>query len=465
MSIQGYVDRIDVDTVGGWVFDDTNINLDVVVDLYDANEYLGSVPANMDGDDLKQAGIAKPDSRFLFRLPRRVAMADLPHITAVPRGHDASLPGNIADQIGYLTDQLYGEELRHPYYNAISSTCSAFVNGRAYFSMVGDVYADEQLFDSLAIVVQDAQSSRCAFNLPTLGCASGFWFFPDKENLGFKLEGVINTPADQLVRVHLRYREKKSQLVTEIPIAAIPVGALADESRALLPQDDMITRVIGPTADPWHGYVVGGWSNAVHLDWMNRKYAGKSLRECGAILDWGSGCARNTRPIMQIAGPDVDVIGIDVDPVNVQWSKDHIAGDRFLHTGYYPPLSLGADRFDVVYGLSVFTHLTELVQDMWLEEIHKLLKPGGMAFLTFHGEMSALPRIFSLDEIQNYVLRGIEDYVPDDALRMVGDDMNYYRSTFHTTRYIKERWGRFFDVMGLETALGGHQWFAACRKK
>ena len=119
----------------------------------------------------------------------------------------------------------------------------------------------------------------------------------------------------------------------------------------------------------------------------------------------------------------------------------------------------------MVYGLSIFTHLTELAQDLWLAELCRVLKPGGVAFLTFHGEAAAYSRGFSAAEIENYRLRGIEDYVLDRALIEVVDDSNYYRSTFHTTDYLRSRWSKYFDIVGIEGTTGGYQWFAACQKR
>src|SRR5438445_365600 len=45
-----------------------------------------------------------------------------------------------------------------------------------------------------------------------------------------------------------------------------------------------------------------------------------------------------------------------------------------------------ADRqFAVVYALSVFTHLPEPLQNAWMQEIRRVVRPGGHVIFTTHG--------------------------------------------------------------------------------
>ena len=54
--------------------------------------------------------------------------------------------------------------------------------------------------------------------------------------------------------------------------------------------------------------------------------------------------------------------------------------------GLEPGLDLAADDFDLVYSYSVFTHLPEVMQRPWLDELVRVTRPGGHLLLTFHGE-------------------------------------------------------------------------------
>jgi SAM-dependent methyltransferase len=50
-----------------------------------------------------------------------------------------------------------------------------------------------------------------------------------------------------------------------------------------------------------------------------------------------------------------------------------------------PPLPYPTGYFDVIYSVSVFTHLRRAAFDEWMTELVRCLRPGGLAMLTFHG--------------------------------------------------------------------------------
>ena len=51
-----------------------------------------------------------------------------------------------------------------------------------------------------------------------------------------------------------------------------------------------------------------------------------------------------------------------------------------------PPLAYCAGQFDFIYSLSVFTHMPETMQYAWVNELRRVLKPGGYLLVTTHGE-------------------------------------------------------------------------------
>lgn len=54
-----------------------------------------------------------------------------------------------------------------------------------------------------------------------------------------------------------------------------------------------------------------------------------------------------------------------------------------------PPLPFADASFDAVYGFSVFTHLSREPQATWVRELGRVLKPGGLVWLTFHDQAFA----------------------------------------------------------------------------
>ncbi|HWZ86736.1 MAG TPA: class I SAM-dependent methyltransferase [Thermoanaerobaculia bacterium] len=161
-------------------------------------------------------------------------------------------------------------------------------------------------------------------------------------------------------------------------------------------------------------------------------------------LDFGCGCGRVAR-WMGGAPPVVRLAGVDVDAAQVRWASRHLAG-RYSLMQPAPPLPFGAESFDVVYAVSIFTHLDEHAQFEWLAELARVLRPGGLLIATTHGpELSrGCPGLTAAD------LGALEErgFLAVDP----GGTFNE-RSSFHSAGYLEERWGRtltrrFFEPRG-----------------
>ena len=113
------------------------------------------------------------------------------------------------------------------------------------------------------------------------------------------------------------------------------------------------------------------------------------LDEPRSVLDFGCGCGRVTRYFESFAG---EVAGSDLSEPAVEWCRANLPFGRFEVNALAPPLAFDAASFDLVYALSVFTHLTEELQLAWRDEVLRVLRPGGLFLLTTHGE-SYVPRL------------------------------------------------------------------------
>jgi len=102
------------------------------------------------------------------------------------------------------------------------------------------------------------------------------------------------------------------------------------------------------------------------------------------VLDWGCGCGRIARH-WDADGGQIELFGCDINPALVNWSRENIPWGAFTTCELLPPLSYPDQHFDLVYGVSVLTHLTFEAHFLWMQEIWRVLKPGGMAILTTHG--------------------------------------------------------------------------------
>jgi len=103
-----------------------------------------------------------------------------------------------------------------------------------------------------------------------------------------------------------------------------------------------------------------------------------------SILDWGCGPARITRPIKKIY-PTAIVSGSDTNVTTITWNKAHIKEIDFIVQNHQPPLPFINQQFDLIIGFSVLTHIPAAAQHKWLLELHRTLKPGGIVWITTHG--------------------------------------------------------------------------------
>ena len=109
---------------------------------------------------------------------------------------------------------------------------------------------------------------------------------------------------------------------------------------------------------------------------------GLSLEESGPVLDFGCGCGRVVRHLSSLGGA---VHGSDLHPKLVAWCRRHLAFGRFETNGLEPPVAFEEGRFGLAYALSVFTHLPETLQGPWMQELRRVLRPGGHLVFSTHG--------------------------------------------------------------------------------
>lgn len=111
---------------------------------------------------------------------------------------------------------------------------------------------------------------------------------------------------------------------------------------------------------------------------------GIEIEQFEAMLDFGCGCGRVIRYWQTLAA--VQIYGTDYNPRLIEWCRRNLPFARFEVNALQPPLPDAADKFDFIYALSVFTHLTEDLQHRWLAELRRVLKPNGYLLITTHGD-------------------------------------------------------------------------------
>jgi SAM-dependent methyltransferase len=116
-------------------------------------------------------------------------------------------------------------------------------------------------------------------------------------------------------------------------------------------------------------------------DVLNRY--GLELNAFRKILDFGCGCGRVLRQWRSLTGPEV--YGIDYNPLLIDWCQRNLSFAKFGVNKTGLPLPFPDATFDFIYSISVFTHLTESNQRVWMDELMRVLKPGGHLLFSVHG--------------------------------------------------------------------------------
>lgn len=152
------------------------------------------------------------------------------------------------------------------------------------------------------------------------------------------------------------------------------------------------------------------------------------------IVDFGCGCARVLRHLVP-EETQARFHGVDVDAQAIEWCRKNLAGRaEFAVTERLPPLPFEDASVDVVYGVSVFSHIPEEDQQAWLAEFTRILAPGGILLLSVNG--ATVAKMATVPVREQLEAHGIA-YVRDGGIPGLPD---WYQMCFHTRHHIEQNW-------------------------
>lgn len=229
-----------------------------------------------------------------------------------------------------------------------------------------------------------------------------------------------------------------------------------------LPAANRRVRVINIDADDY--FLDSGFLQYARLQRALERAAGKTFGDCQRILDWGCGCGRVSRYFRD--RPAGSFAGADVDGENVDWCRRNLPSGDFHVLPLHPRSDLGAGSFDLVFGISVFTHLREADQFEWLAELHRITRPGAHLLLTVHGDTTVYRHRTNFNPSQlaermraGFLVTSNHQY---DAVLSESD---YYCETYHTEPYLRKTWGRYFKILDIVPGYIGPQDLVVLRRE
>lgn len=173
-----------------------------------------------------------------------------------------------------------------------------------------------------------------------------------------------------------------------------------------------------------------------------------------SYLDFGCASGRVIRHFA-CQHPDIRTYGCDINRLHVEWCNAYLPDNCAVFQNHsIPTLPLPDESLDLISAFSVFTHI-EAMETAWLMEIQRLLRPGGVAWLTVHTErtlrdmdenwplwtptMSHPDSPSLLDENRSFASNRM-------VLRWHGD-ASYSSNVFYKEDYIRRVWGRLLNIV------------------
>ena len=104
-----------------------------------------------------------------------------------------------------------------------------------------------------------------------------------------------------------------------------------------------------------------------------------------SMLEWGCGPARVIRHVPNLL-LNSNIHATDYNMHSIDWCERNIEEVSFHLNSLTPPLDFTDDYFDVVYAISVITHLSRSSILLWFKELSRVLKPNGLLIVTSNGK-------------------------------------------------------------------------------
>jgi SAM-dependent methyltransferase len=263
-------------------------------------------------------------------------------------------------------------------------------------------------------------------------------------------EAMLTSGAD-----HVRV-ERDGILLGIVPRVVLLAFTYEAPDGLPLPPRELTRLVMGdvPRVTSRESFIEGGVLAASWIASIMRAH-GYEVEDLRALLDFGCGCGRVIRHWQHLK--DAQVFGTDYDPRMVEWCAANLPFARFSINEPEPGLPFSDGSLDFAYALSVFTHLPERLQVPWVEELTRVLAPGGALLVTLHGKSF----LHDLDDSERRAFAAGEIVVHNPE--RVGEQVC---AAFHPQRYVRETFAAGLDVAALipNAAVGMGQDVVLLRK-
>jgi len=443
MPLQGFVDICSADLVAGWAWNSDQPDVPVPITIWDGDLLLRTLLAQDFRPDLQIAGVRTGYCAFRFRVPPRCRDDQTHHVHVRFAATELDLTHSPQSVVWCGSDR-YSDELGRLLMRSVKRLPWQISSAEFTPEIVRIAgWALPPRGDTPVTITLNARPfERVNLSLPSPDFGDVFFYWPGAESSGFTCE--TTTPGEVLFQsgpAVLEYSDAR----TGKPLYSFhnfywPSNLLTCDT---LPSGKDMMRVAGHSDR--HIFLQDGYTTFRKIKHVLTQVVGQWPE--GETLDWGCGCGRVTRWLIDDDLPGVRVCGADIDPVNIQWCANHLGSAVFQDISLHPPTPFKDGQFSVILGMSVFTHLSEPAQFEWLQELRRISKPGGLLLMSVNVDDVMCRVLPTMKLYQDWLKNGFDATIPDPSLNEVIADKEYYRLSFHTHEYLRNHWAKYFDIV------------------
>jgi ubiquinone/menaquinone biosynthesis C-methylase UbiE len=188
------------------------------------------------------------------------------------------------------------------------------------------------------------------------------------------------------------------------------------------------------------------------------------------VLDFGCAEGRVLRFLPRRS--DSELWGVDINAERIAWAQQHLpAPFRFATTTTAPHLPFEDNYFDLVYCISVFTHISDLA-DAWFLEVLRVLRPGGHVYLTVHDEhtVELLRGAYREKRRHAFMVDLVRQF--DEQTGVLSQQWAYFTifadpgaQVFYDADYLVGKWSKIADCLTVRREAIGYQTALVFRKR
>ena len=160
------------------------------------------------------------------------------------------------------------------------------------------------------------------------------------------------------------------------------------------------------------------------------------------VLDFGCGTGRVLRQFLPEAASG-EFWGCDLHPPTIAWLTQHLSPPLHFYVNDRIPTPHADGYFDLVYAISVFTHITH-EWSAWLLELHRILKPDGLLLVTIIGP-EGWGKSLRRPPDENDLGMCVHSLGPS-----LDDTSGAH--VLHSPWWLRSRWGRAFEIVSLKSS-------------